>query len=90
LNLRTSYDAAHLISSWIDLQHIKILNVEGPRASKDPAIYNDVFKILDMAYKIHKVDQIRNLEKLPKTVDEAVEKLIKDLPLRTKKRGQIF
>ena len=72
------------------MQHIKILNVAGPRESKDPAIYNYVLKILDMAYKIHKVDQIRNLEKLPKTVDEAVEKLIKDLPLRTKKRGQIF
>jgi len=84
LNHRTSYDAAHLLLSWIDLQHIKILNVAGPRASKDPAIYNDVFKILDMAYKIHKVDQIRNLEKLPKTVDEAVEKLIKDLPLKDK------
>ena len=64
--------------------HIKILNVAGPRASKDPAIYNDVFKILDMAYKIHKVDQIRNVEKLPKTVIEAVERLIVDLPLKDK------
>jgi hypothetical protein len=84
LNIRTFYDAAHLLLSWIDLQHIKILNVAGPRASKDPAIYNDVFKILDMAYNIHTVDKIRNLEKLPKTVDEAVEKLIKDLPLKDK------
>ena len=49
LNLRTSYDAAHLISSWIDLQHIKILNVAGPRASKDPTIYSDVFRVLEMA-----------------------------------------
>ncbi|MGB9441925.1 MAG: DUF6794 domain-containing protein, partial [Desulfobacterales bacterium] len=84
LNLRTSYDAAYQILSTVEFHHIKILNVAGPRASKDPAIYNDVFKILDMAYKIHKVDQIRNLEKLPKTVDEAVEKLIKDLPLKDK------
>jgi hypothetical protein len=84
LNHRTSYDAAYLILPWIELQHVKILNVAGPRASKDPAIYNDVFKILDMAYKIHRVDQIRNVEKLPKTVDEAVEKLIADLPLKDK------
>jgi hypothetical protein len=84
LNLRTSYDAAYQILSTVEFHHIKILNVAGPRASKEPAIYNDVFKILDMAYKIHKVDQIRNLEKLPKTVDEAVEKLIKDLPLKDK------
>ena len=52
--------------------------------AKTRQLYNDVFKILDMAYKIHTVDQIRNLEKLPKTVDEAVEKLIKDLPLKDK------
>jgi hypothetical protein len=76
LNLETSYDAAYRILSWIEFYHINILNVAGPRASKDPAIYNDVFKILDMAYKIHRVDQIRNLEKLPKTVDEAVDRLI--------------
>jgi len=84
LNQKTSYDAAYRILSWIEFYHINILNVAGPRASKDPAIYNDVYKILDMAYKIHTVDQIRNLEKLPKTVDEAVEKLIKDLPLKDK------
>ena len=84
LNLRTSYDAAYEILSTIEFHHIKVLNVAGPRVSKDPAIYNDVFKILDMAYKIHKVDQIRNIEKLPKTVDEAVEKLIADLPLKDK------
>jgi hypothetical protein len=84
LNLNTSYDAAYLILPWIELQYIKTLNVAGPRASKDPAIYNDVFKILDMAYKIHTVDQIRNVEKIPKTVDEAVEKLIAELPLKDK------
>ena len=49
LNLKTSYDAAYEILSTIEFYHIKILNVAGPRASKDPAIYNDVFKILDMA-----------------------------------------
>jgi len=84
LKLKTSYDATYRILSWIEFYHINILNVAGPRASKDPAIYNDVFKILDMAYKIHKVDQIRNIEKLPKTVDEAVDKLIADLPLKDK------
>jgi hypothetical protein len=84
LKLKTSYDAAYEILSSIEFHHIKILNVAGPRASKDSAIYNDVFKILDMAYKIHRVDQIRNLEKLPKTVDEAVDKLIADLPLKDK------
>jgi hypothetical protein len=84
LNSKTSYDAAYRILSWIEYNHLQILNVAGPRASKDPAIYHDVFKIIDMAYKIHIVDQIRNIEKLPKTVDEAVEKLIAELPLKDK------
>ena len=84
LNLRTSYDAAHLISSWIDLQHVKILNVAGPRASKDPMIYNDVFRVLEMAHKIHGKGLIGNTEKLPRTVDEAVERLIRDLSLKDK------
>ena len=84
LNLTPSYDAAHLLSSWIDLQHVKILNVAGPRASKDPAIYNDVFRVLEMAHKIHGKGRIGNIEKLPRTVNEAVERLIRELSLKDK------
>jgi hypothetical protein len=84
LNFRTSYDAAYLLSSWIDLQHIKILNVAGPRASKDSTIYNDAFRVLEIAHKIHGKGLIGNIEKLPGTVDEAVERLIGELPLKDK------
>jgi len=84
LNLTTSYDAAHLLFSWIDLQHIKILNVAGPRASKDPAIYYDVFRVLEMAHKIHGKGMIGNIEKLPRIVDDAVERLIRELSLKDK------
>ena len=78
----TSFDAASLILSWIQLRLIRILNVAGPRASEDPDIYEDVFRILEMAYKMKNVEQQRSPEDLPKTVDEAVEKLIAKLPLR--------
>jgi hypothetical protein len=84
LNHRTTNDAAYLILSWIEMHKIKILNVAGPRSSKDPAIYNDAFKILDTAYKIHSVDQVGHTGELPETVDEAVERLIDELPLRDK------
>ena len=84
LNLRTSYVAGHLLSSWIDLQHIKILNVAGPRASIDQAIYNDVYRVLEMAHKIHSKGLIGNTRKLPRTVDEAVERLICELSLKDK------
>lgn len=39
-----------------------------------------------MAYKIHSASHIRLVEKLPETVDEAVDRLISDLPLRDKFR----
>jgi len=82
LHITTSFDAASLILSWIQLRLIRILNVAGPRASEDPDIYGDVFRVLDMAYKMKNVEQQRSAEELPKTVDEAVEKLIEKLSLR--------
>jgi Circularly permutated YpsA SLOG family len=86
LSSTTSYDAASLILSWIEMQHIKTMNVAGPRASKDPDIYADVFKVLSMAFKIHSAGHIRIVEKPAKTVDEAVDRLISELPLRDKSR----
>jgi hypothetical protein len=38
--------AASLVSSWIEMQRIEILNVAGPRASKDPDIYGQTLGIL--------------------------------------------
>lgn len=31
--------AARRASDWIDAEHVEVLNVAGPRASKDPALY---------------------------------------------------
>ena len=56
----------------------------GPRASKDPTIYDDVFRVLEMAHKIHGKGLIGNTQKLPRTVDEAVDRLIGELPLKDK------
>ncbi|MCP3953567.1 MAG: hypothetical protein GY697_15320, partial [Desulfobacterales bacterium] len=42
-------DAASLIASWIELQRIEVLNVAGPRASKDPCIYQDTLNLLVFA-----------------------------------------
>jgi hypothetical protein len=95
LNLTTSFDAASLIVSWIKLHRIKILNVAGPRLSKDPNIYVDVFRILEWAIKIYRMEQISSAEKIelakikqskrtPKTVEEAVNRLISELSLKDK------
>ncbi len=95
LNQTTSFDAASLVNSWIKLHQIKILNVAGPRASKDPNVYVDVFRILEWAFKIYRIedispakkaelDEIKQSAKPPKTVDEAVKRLISDMPLKDK------
>jgi putative hydrolase of the HAD superfamily len=38
--------AAAVVSRWLDAHAIKVLNVAGPRASKDPAIYRSVMRLL--------------------------------------------
>lgn len=42
-------DAGSLIASWIEMNRIETLNVAGPRASHDPAIYMDTTRILTHA-----------------------------------------
>ena len=81
LNIATSYDAASLILSWIRIHNIKILNVAGPRASKDDQIYGDVFRILKIAYIMHKAERFKSSSP-PQTVKNAVERLIKGLSLK--------
>lgn len=39
-------DAASLASSWIEMHNIEVLNVAGPRASKDPQIYVEALGII--------------------------------------------
>jgi hypothetical protein len=95
LNLTTSYDAASLILSWVKLHPIEFLNVAGPKASKDPDIYNDVFRILEMTFKMHRIDESKPIDKTqiderkrpsnpPITVNDAVERLTSELALKDK------
>jgi hypothetical protein len=91
----TSNDAASLILSWIKLQQIKILNVAGPRASKDSQIYGEVIRIIEMAYVMHKAERLKSASrrkqfetvcpsKPPKTVEEAIDRLATELSLKDK------
>jgi hypothetical protein len=80
------YNAASLVASWIKMRRITILNVAGPRASKDPQIYSDVINILQRAIQILKDEENRSDTKpqQPETVNNAVERLISGLPLKDK------
>lgn len=95
LNLISHFDAASLIASWIKLQRVQFLNVAGPRASKDPRIYSDVIRILEQTIQIlidedkksgvdFGLDTKRKPSKPPKTIDQAVKRLISEISLKDK------
>lgn len=95
LNLTSHFDAASFIASWVKLQRVRVLNVAGPRASKDPRIYSDTIQILEQTIQILNHERRRtSLElehppkgkhsKPPEAVNEAVTRLIGELPLKDK------
>jgi hypothetical protein len=49
LNLLSMQEAAQIISKWIQRHKLKVLNVAGPRGSKDPKIYQATMDILEKA-----------------------------------------
>jgi hypothetical protein len=93
LNLIGRFDASSLASSWIRIQHVQVLNVAGPRASEDAQIYSDVVTILEMVVQVL-IEEDREAKialiysekdkpsKPPKTVEEAVDRLINELSLK--------
>jgi len=98
LNKTIAFQAARKIRSWIAEHGIEVLNVAGPRASKDPAIYRATADILETAFYLDLIDATMTdppaapdrrrseLEKenIPQTVDQAVYKLLGKLSLRDK------
>ena len=98
LNETPAFIASSKINTWIIEHNIEILNVAGSRASKDPKIYEIVKYIIEGVILLglvdaksgeHLTDYDRKelLDKLPippKTVEEAVDRLISDLDLETR------
>jgi Circularly permutated YpsA SLOG family len=93
-----AFQAAGKIKSWIAENNIEILNVAGPRASKDPAIYQATVDIIETVFYLDLIDDTipasfsvtpgrrAQMEKdiLPQTVEEAADKLLSKLSLRDK------
>ena len=95
LNKTPAFKAATIISSWITENTIEILNVAGPRESKDDRIYQDVLKIIESTCFLElmktsqpelqrRQDNQRARDRQPQTVQEAIEKLASELPLKDK------
>jgi len=93
LNLIGHYDASSLAASWIKLQRVQVLNVAGPRTSEDRQIYSDVVIILEQVVQILTDEDRKSQIALkhpdkgrpsepPKTVEEAVDRLIGEISLK--------
>jgi hypothetical protein len=53
LNLLSMQEAALIINKWIQSHKLKVLNVAGPRASKDPKIYQATMELLEKAFLLN-------------------------------------
>jgi hypothetical protein len=53
LNLLSMQEAAQIINQWIQSYKLKVLNVAGPRASKDPKIYQATMNLLEKAFLLN-------------------------------------
>ena len=99
LNQMAAFQAAIAINQWVLQNKVEVLNVAGPRASKDPAVYKDAVNILESAYYLglaeKSMNNAGNLKELmqshsepppaaPRTVAEAVERLAENMPLKDK------
>jgi hypothetical protein len=74
---------------WAYQQNIDVLNVAGPDASMSPDIYKDVVKLLKAIFYMDLLDlcvlgPYQTLSQRPRTVQEAVDRLISELPLRNR------
>lgn len=81
--------AARKIITWISENGIEILNVAGPRASKDPTLYQDTLNLLKVFYQLAPVDKEvldpQGVSPLfPRTIEEALEVLISSMALKDK------
>jgi hypothetical protein len=84
-----SFHAAKKIYSWIKDYTIETLNVAGSKASKDPYIYQAVMKTLVTVFHMELIettmpDPRRATPFMPETLEQALDILISDLPLKSK------
>jgi hypothetical protein len=84
-----AFEAAGAIQAWIIKNSINVLNVTGPRASNDPEIYKVTTVLLQAAFYLAITekgmpDPANATPIWPKSVTDAVDRLISDLPLKDK------
>jgi hypothetical protein len=98
LNRVPEFEAAVEIMNWIRQHGVETLNVAGSRASKDPGIYSATINVLETVFyvgiiednmpdfvnKPYEMDGREIGRSMPSSVDEAVGRLINEMPLKDK------
>jgi hypothetical protein len=96
LDKKPKFHAATIVITWIEENNVEILNVAGSRASKDPAIYSDVFNIIENIYclgliksnapgaYVHELQMLSKTYTPPETAKEAMEQLNSQMSLKAK------
>ncbi|HQP56704.1 MAG TPA: putative molybdenum carrier protein [Syntrophorhabdus sp.] len=56
LNLSSVQESARVINAWIRHHDIRVLNIAGPRSSKDPKIYEQTMNLLERAFLFTEAD----------------------------------
>jgi hypothetical protein len=97
LNQPTAFRAAVMIADWLAAHRVRVLNVAGPRAGKDPRIYQDTLALLESVLylnlstgrskdvaAVHASLASEDRGKMPEKIQEAVDRLTGDLPLKDK------
>ena len=79
------FSAAQVIKAWIIMNDIRVLNVAGSRAKKDPEIYDDTVRLLTAVFNLFFLDS-RRVERskplYPRTVEDAVDRLLVEIPIK--------
>ena len=89
LTQTTNFDAALELADWLHTQSIRVLNVAGPRSSKDPEIYQATADLLESTYYLYLTREGQAMatrpesafSPLPRTVENAVDRLEREMPL---------
>jgi hypothetical protein len=96
LSKKPKFHASTIVISWIDENRVEVLNVAGPRASKDPELYLDALNIIESVYYLGLINNgmpasfDREIQKLkqpyipPQTIAEAIEQINSEMSLKAK------
>jgi len=85
-SIQPHLEAALNIASWVMKNRIEILNVAGPRASKDPGIYDAVSDVLESAIHLIRVENFQPGYKKPEDGSDIniIDAILCEMPLREK------